>query len=140
MKVDANLLSEGFPVVGYDTVPSLSGGAGYWYLASPYSRYEEGLGAAAWRICIIAGELIRRSVPIYVPIAETHMLAEAAGLDHLDADLWSRFDRPKLEAAAGVLVATMKGWRESHGVTEEIAFMANRGRPVLLLDCSATGF
>lgn len=108
--------------------------AGYWYLATPYSRFPGGIWNAYWEACKVAGWLIKRGVPVYCPIAETHGIAVHGGVDPLDHELWIRADRPKMDAAAGLIVATLPTWETSRGVLEEIAIFRAAGKPIGFLD------
>lgn len=120
------------PSVGIDAMPP-SPRDGFAYLATPYTHYTGGMDAAAKAACVIAGALIRRDIAVFCPIAESHAIAVAAGLDQCDFSLWMRQDRPKLRAASALIVADLDGWRDSRGVREEIRLFAPLGRPMMLL-------
>lgn len=111
---------------------------GLWYLASPYSKYPPGIEFATADVARIAGALIGRGIAVYSPIAHTHPIAIASGLDPYDHDIWLPLDQHMMDAAVGVIIAKMDGWRESKGVTFEIAYFQATGKPVFLYD-AATG-
>lgn len=112
-------------------VPATDGG--FIYLATPYTKYRGGLEAAARAACLLAGALIRRDVPVFCPIAESHTIALVAGLDMTAHGVWMRQDLPKLRMASALLVAEIDGWRDSRGVSEEIDTFKPMGRPMGLV-------
>ena len=109
----------------------------YWYLASPYSKYEEGLEAAFRHVCIARGALTRIGLSVYSPIAETHSVALYSGLDPLAHDLWMQDDAPKMHHACGLIVYKMPGWHISRGVGQERKRFAWAKKPVVYLEWPA---
>jgi hypothetical protein len=112
----------------------LSWTGGFWYLGSPYSKYPSGPEAAFLCAAAIAAELLKQGVPIFCPIAHSHPLAQYGQIDPLDHKIWLPADRPMMDAATGLIVAQMEGWRESYGLTHEIEVFTAAGKPVLYLD------
>ena len=106
---------------------------GYWYLASPYSNYEQGLDKANEHVCQVAASLIAEGLPIYCPIAHTHSIAMHGNLDPCMHDQWLSLDKCFEKHAAGIIVVQMPGWEKSFGVSQEIRWFRESGRPVLLL-------
>lgn len=106
----------------------------YFYLASPYSKWPKGIDDATKEIAKIAARLIMRQLPVYCPIAHSHVIAVAGELDPLDHGIWLPADKPIADAAAGLIVAGMHGWRESYGIGEELKWFRASGRPAYLLD------
>lgn len=106
----------------------------FWYLASPYSKWRKGPDDAAKTIASIAGRLIKQGLHVFCPIAHGHCIALAAGMS-LTADygVWLPLDKSFVDAAAGLIIADMPGWHESHGVGEETKWTVAAGKPVLLL-------
>ena len=104
---------------------------GYWYLASPYSKYPFGLEAAFIDISRYAGDLIRNDVIVYSPIAHTHPVAMNSGLDPLDHTIWLPLDEPIMRKACGLIICMMDTWQESYGISEEIKMFKNLGRPIV---------
>jgi hypothetical protein len=105
----------------------------YWYLGSPYSKFPSGLDAAFQEICRIAGEFARRGIAVYSPIAHTHPIAVASGLDPLDHNIWLPFDEPMMHGAYGLIVALMPTWEISKGLKHEIDTFERLGRPVVYM-------
>lgn len=103
---------------------------GFWYLATPYSKYRAGTEAAYRDACALAAHLFRAGVQVYSPIAHTHAIAEIGGLaGHFER--WAAFDEAMIRASDGLIVAaTMDGWRESAGIAAEIAICERLRKPV----------
>lgn len=115
----------------FSRLPKL--GRGFWYLASPYSKYADGI-ERAWRdICVVAGKLIAAKVPVYCPIAHTHPIAVYSYMDPLKHDIWLPADEPMMRAADGLLVCMMPGWQESYGIGLERAEFERLGKPAYFL-------
>ena len=106
---------------------------GYWYLATPYSKYIDGLHHAAMDACRVAGELLIRGINCYSPIAHSHHIAIYSMIDPLDQALWLPAGKPLFDGARGLIVADMPGWRESFGIGEEIKWCINAKKPRWLL-------
>lgn len=114
----------------YTTPPPIDG---YWYLGTPYSLYPWGLTRAFEDACRAAGWFVKNRVPYYCPIAETHPIAVVAGIDPKEHELWMAADRPKLEAAGGLMVVTMPTFSRSRGIALEIEEFLPTGRPIWLM-------
>jgi hypothetical protein len=106
----------------------------FYYLATPYSKYEGGIEAAFEMACQATAELIRRKIPVYSPIAHTHPIAVHGGIDPLDHGIWLLADQPMMKAASALIVWKAEGWRESRGITHEIAEFASDGKPIVMID------
>lgn len=107
--------------------------SGYWYVATPYSKYPAGIEEAFKAACEGVGRLIKRGVPAFSPIAHSHSVAIYAGIDPLSHDIWLEADRPMMEAAHGLIVLMLPGWNESFGVAHEIEHFEKAGKPVIYL-------
>lgn len=107
---------------------------GFWYVATPYSRYPGGIEEGFKAACECTGRLIARGVPVFSPIAHSHPIAQHAGIDPMSHDIWLEADRPFMEAAHGALVLKLPGWKTSVGVAHEIAFFEKAERPIHFLD------
>ena len=93
---------------------------GYWYLASPYSKYPDGLEKAFLDAARAAGWFNNRGISVYSPIVHTHPIAKVAGIDPVDQEFWLEVDRPMMNAAHGLIVLQLEGWEESSGIAYEI--------------------
>lgn len=92
----------------------------FWYLASPYTKYEAGVEEAFSQVAMAAGELMKHKVPVFCPITHSHPIAMNADLPLNDHDFWLNADWPIFDCASGVIILEMKGWEDSFGVQEEI--------------------
>lgn len=113
--------------------PMLDKVDGFWYMATPYTKYAEGLNAAFIAACNAAAGLMERGIHAYSPIAECHALAFTANLDPTDHALWMRHLAPMVKAAHGLLVVTMPGWEVSDGVKHELNEFGRLGKPIHFL-------
>lgn len=123
-------------ITGRDNVftrPNPARAPGFWYLATPYSKYSGGIEAAFRVACWQTGLLIRAGVPVFSPIAHTHPVAIHCRMDPLDHAVWMPADRPMMDAARGLIVCMIPGWRESYGVGVEIETFQRAGKPVIYM-------
>src|SRR3990167_7252354 len=90
----------------FDALPR---GPGFWYLASPYSKYEEGLQAAYEKAVHVTASLILNGFSVFSPIVHTHSVAVISGLDPRDLGIWLPADTPILKAAFGLMVLMLPG-------------------------------
>lgn len=105
----------------------------YWYLASPYSKFQPSPQAAFEEIAHQCALLIKAGVPVFSPIAHTHPISQYGDIDPLDCDTWLAVDRPLMDAAKGLIVCCMDGWQVSYGVEEEIRIFSQAGKPILYM-------
>jgi hypothetical protein len=103
----------------------------YWYVGTPYSRYEAGLQSAYEDACRQTARLMRERVPVYCPIAHSHGIAIHGGLDPVNGIFWSNANYPLMLPAVGLLVVEMAGWRDSEGLELEIQYFKDLHRPVI---------
>lgn len=104
------------------------------YLATPYSKYSDGIEQAFVDACKLAGRLIQAGVHVYSPIAHCHPIAVHGGIDPLDQSLWLDLDSAMLHACRTLIVAHIDGWEQSSGIAHEVEFFVRRGRPIFDLD------
>lgn len=103
---------------------------GYWYLATPYTRYRLGIEEAFRAACIAAARLTDLDVPVVSPIAHGHPIAKHGGIDPLNVEFWIKFNAPLMAAASGLIVFTLRGWDESKGVQHERVAFDKAGKPI----------
>ena len=104
------------------------------YLATPYSKYPKGTGAAFIEACKLTARLIKAGVNAYSPIAHSHPVALHGGIDPLDQEFWKDADAEILARCDLLIVARMDGWEQSSGVAHEIEVFAKAGKPIFDLD------
>ncbi len=100
------------------------------YLATPYSKYEQGIHMAFVEASIFAARLLQKGVNVYSPIAHTHPLAIYGNIDPLDHSIWLNFDNTMLHLSEALIVVEMKGWEDSKGINYEVAYFRARNKPV----------
>jgi hypothetical protein len=103
---------------------------GYWYLATPYTRYPAGIEAAFIAASRAAADLVRLGIGVFSPIAHTHPVGVHGGIDPLDLDLWLKVDAPLMNAAHGLIVFKLDSWEESRGVAHEVDVFGRAGKPI----------
>ncbi len=109
------------------------------YMASPYTRYSRGIGAAFVDAAKLAARLIQAGVNVYSPIVHSHPIAECGDIDPRDQKFWHDFNQTMLAKCDVLIVAHMDGWEDSSGVAHEIAFFAAEGKPIFDLDPMTLG-
>lgn len=109
---------------------------GFWYLASPYSKYPDGIDEAFQQACMAAGQLVKHGVKVYCPIAHTHAISIHGSVDPWAHDIWMPQDMPFMEAAKGLIVLQMPTWERSRGVMEEIGKFREAGKPIVFMPWS----
>jgi hypothetical protein len=106
---------------------------GFWYVATPYSKYPRGIEAAFVGACRVAAALVSSGLPCFSPIAHSHPIAVKGGLDPYDYAIWLPANEALIDAACGIVVVEMEGWAESYGVGVEIRRFQAAGKPILYL-------
>lgn len=100
------------------------------YLASPYSHPTASTRLNRFRaVCRAAGVLMNSGHIIFSPIAHTHPIAMCCEMPG-DWRFWERYDKAIIARCDELWVLTLDGWRESVGVTAEIQFAREIGKPV----------
>jgi len=102
------------------------------YLATPYTKYSEGIERAFIDACKLAGRLIQAGVHVYSPIAHSHPIAVHANMDPLDQTFWLDLDAAMLHVCRVLIIAHMDGWEQSTGVAHEIDFSSNASARFLI--------
>jgi hypothetical protein len=120
----------------YKTPHQILAAPGYWYLATPYTDYPDGREAAYYHATEVLAGLWAAGVKAFGPISHTHEVSRqnffgGAAWPH---ELWMAIDQPMMDAAHGLLIATLDGWDVSKGVQEERKFFAAAGRPCWFLN------
>ena len=105
----------------------------FWYLASPYSGFRGDLWTANRQVCKTAGFLAQERIPAFSPIAHSHALCMHYPVSATDHGLWMGLDKPMMRSAYGLIVVTMKGWKDSKGVAEEIDYFMSVAKPIVYM-------
>jgi len=107
---------------------------GLLYLATPYSKYPQGLEVAFRHAAALSARLLLRGVKVYSPIVSTHPIAIHGGIDPFDHSIWLPLDALMMQRCNALLVAHMETWEISYGIGEEIRFFAAANKPAYHLD------
>lgn len=104
------------------------------YLASPYSHADEEVRKTRFEVVSkLTAELINRGHDVFCPIAYSHVLAVDFGLGG-DWTFWERLDKAFIDRCDEVWVTVMDGWDRSVGVTAEIRYANDTGKPVRYIE------
>lgn len=106
------------------------------YLASCYSvgnatpmdkelRFQEA--------CRKTAELLDEGYFVFCPIAHSHPLAVIGGIGDSWA-IWQNLDKAMLERCDELWVYKMPMWEQSTGITAEIAYAKELGKPIKYLE------
>jgi hypothetical protein len=117
-----------------DILPHLENHNGFWYLATPYTKYHRDLDSACQMACIAAAFLTKHNITVFCPIAHSHLIAKYGNINPTDADFWMKLDDKFLAITRGLVVLNAPGWRESFGVNAEIETIKKYDKPIYLLD------
>lgn len=104
------------------------------YLASPYSHPDKTVEEKRFRdVCILAGMLMEAGNVVFSPIAHGHPISLHYKLP-TDWKYWKMFATEYIKRSDKIMVAMMPGWKESVGVTAEIAIAEELGIPVFYME------
>lgn len=111
------------------------------YLASPYTDPDPAIRRARFEtVTRAAGALMQRRLVVFSPITMGHPISEACADIPVEFAYWETACLSYLEGwATRLVVLTLDGWRESRGVTAEIAAAAKVGLPVEYLSPACVG-
>ena len=108
--------------------------SGYWYLATPYSKYPLGI-KSAFRLAVEArGLLLRAGVACFSPIIHSYPVAVQCGIDPFDHAIWLPSEAPILAGACGLIMLRAESWEQSYGINHERKLFEQRGLPVVWMD------
>lgn len=100
------------------------------YLATPYTKFEDGLDAAFIAACQLGARLLKAGLFVYSPIVHLHPMAREGRLDPLDLDLFYPHNTVMMERCDALLIAHLPGWEQSAGIAMEIDFFAGHDKPI----------
>lgn len=104
------------------------------YLGTPYTNFDEGIELAFREAARIAAALLRAGVEVYSPIAHSHPLSLYGDIDALDRDFWIKYQENFMSRCDVLIVAEMRGWKDSIGIAHEIAFFLRARKTIFQLD------
>ena len=101
------------------------------YMASPYSKYPDGRRWAAHDAAFATVALWRKGLAAYSPVVHGHALTEATGeLQPDDQDWWFQTNEPMMAKADALVVAMLDGWDQSEGISREVNYFQQEGKPI----------
>ena len=106
------------------------------YLAGPYSHENQIVRHDRFEaLNRHAARLIADGHIVFSPISMTHPVEVARmamdGSEPRDTDYWCNFDEAFMAFCTEIHVLKLDGWDRSKGVAREIAYFAERNRPVI---------
>lgn len=108
--------------------------SGFWYLASPYSHPTASVREARYRLAEAATAwCLRQMIWIYSPIVHCHEMAFRYSFP-TDAKYWEDYNYTMLEAAQGLIVLLIDGWKDSKGIAGEVGFALANAKVVRELE------
>jgi hypothetical protein len=104
----------------------------FYYLSNPYSGTEELKNLRARSAARACGKLIKDRVFTLSPIVHNHAMMKEYNEFTLEQrkDVILDFDFALLKASIGMIVLTIEGWKDSHGVKKEIEFCNENELPI----------
>lgn len=107
-----------------------------YYLASPFSHANPFVQTVRYEIInYIAARLMEEGYMLMEPIGSCYDKSTKYKMPG-GYEYWKHRDRTLIDHSEGVIVAMMKGWSYSVGVSDEIDRAIKHGLPVYLLDVS----
>lgn len=106
----------------------------FWYLASPMSKFPGGPQKAMDAAAKEAALLMQGGVEVFCPATHTTPVETHIDFKNNNHDFWLARDRPFLDAAKGLIVCKLPGWKESFGVAWEIGYMTSRDKPIIYME------
>lgn len=92
------------------------------YLASPYSHLDPLIMKTRFLLAEqTAAILTAKRIHVYSPIVHYHEMAAKFSLQ-TDFEFWKQINFDMIRRADTIYVLTIEGWKESKGVTGEVAF------------------
>ena len=117
---------------------SMKARSGYWYLASPYSSPEP--STIQQRVDALKPALkylFDCQLAVYSPILHWHPIVSRYDMRGTAEELKAQ-NLALQQAACGLLVLALDGWRESIGVRMEIAWAIGWHQPISVMEPAAT--
>lgn len=102
---------------------------GYWYVASPYSKYPGGMEEAFEEVSRAAGFLVEAGLSVFAPITHSHPIAKHGHIDPKNHTIWLPADKPLMLGAVGLVVCMLPSWEDSYGVRYEQDVFCELGKP-----------
>ncbi len=106
---------------------------GFWYLATPYTKFPAGEHAAFVAAAKEAALLFSNGIFVLSAITHTHPIYRAKPSLGGAWETWAELDRRLIRASTGLIVCMLETWKDSTGIAAEIEFTQSIGKPVVYL-------
>ncbi len=106
---------------------------GFWYMASPYTKYPAGEDAAFQAAAEQSALLLSCGVYVMSAITHAHPIYRAKPELGGAWETWAEMDRRLIAASCGMIVCTLESWEESKGIAAEIEFAQSIGRRIVYM-------
>lgn len=103
----------------------------YWYLATPYTKYEGGLDKAYEDASKMVAFLLDAGHFIFCPITHFHTPAKYT---MKSTEEWYNLSIQFLKLARGLIVCKMDNWKNSIGIAKEIDEAGRLALPICYCD------
>lgn len=107
---------------------------GLVYLATPYSKYPQGIHVAFRETARLAARLMMAGVAVFSPIVHGHPMSVFGKVVALNHGIWLPFDEKMMAKSDALLVAKMDTWDTSFGVAHEIGVFKSAQKPIFYLE------
>lgn len=106
-----------------------------YYLASPYSHVERRVVDFRYKEQqrLHSALISKYKATILAPIEQCHNLTRNFDLPS-GYEFWKKRDRKFIDMSDGIVICLMEGWKESVGVSDELAYAKAKGKEVYFLD------
>ena len=104
------------------------------YLATPYTKYPNGINAAFEDAARLSAKLLQAGVNVYSPIVHMHPIAIHGGIDPMNYKIWIPANEAQINKADALLVAQMISWEYSYGIEKEVEAFIKAGKHVFYID------
>lgn len=108
------------------------------YLATPYSKYPNGIREAFEEACRISARLLLAGTKVFSPIVHMHSVKLIGGISFAsheeDHAFWMQADEAMMRVCDVLIVVHMNSWEISKGIATEVAYFEKAGRPIFDLD------
>lgn len=109
------------------------------YLAGPYTHHDEKVMEDREIQHSRCGALLMaQGIHVYVPIAETCMIAKHDSVKDTGWDFWRAIDLNKLARCDKMMIIDIDGWKESKGVRGEVKYALLNNIPVSIVSVDAS--
>lgn len=101
-----------------------------YYIATSYTHKDEHVRQLRYELVThYAAKLMEMGLHVFSPITHCHPIAEIGNLPK-DFGYWSDYCHKTLDMCDAIIVFKQSGWKESKGLTAEIAYAKEKKIPI----------